>query len=302
MEKLTLALDWTPNINHIGFFVALEKDFYENRGINVSIIHPGTDDYSVTPAKKVELGKADFALCPTESIISYRTKSKPANLIAVAAVLQEDLSAIVVKEKSGIQSPKNLDTRTYASYEARYEDKIVKQMIRNDGGQGNIEIAYPKKLGIWDAFLEGIYDSTWVFTNWEGVATRNLEADLRYFKMKDYAIPYSYSPVIAARESEVTDKSESYRAFIEGSRQGFEFCKSNRKEAVEILSRQVPKTDAHIDLRAALDQTIPALDEDDNWGRMDRNRIQEFLDFIYENKMENKILRPEDIFTPELLD
>ena len=74
-KDLVLYLDWTPNINHIGFFVAKDLGFYENLGIRINILDPSTDDYKITPAKKVELGESDFALCPFESVISYRTKS-----------------------------------------------------------------------------------------------------------------------------------------------------------------------------------------------------------------------------------
>jgi ABC-type nitrate/sulfonate/bicarbonate transport system substrate-binding protein len=169
MHPITLALDWTPNINHIGFFVAQEKGFYSEQGVEVAITDPSADNYQITPAKKVELGQADFALCPTESIISYQTKSNPFALIAVAAILQEDLSAIVVKADSAIQSPRDLDGKVYASYNARYEDEIVRQMIRNDGGTGTIKIETPDKLGIWDTILDGTFDATWIFLNWEGV-------------------------------------------------------------------------------------------------------------------------------------
>lgn len=63
------------------------------------------DNYVVTPARNVALGKAHFGLDPTESIISYQTKQTPFLLMAIAAILQEDLSAIVVKKDSGINSP-----------------------------------------------------------------------------------------------------------------------------------------------------------------------------------------------------
>jgi ABC-type nitrate/sulfonate/bicarbonate transport system substrate-binding protein len=105
MTQLTLAIDWTSNINHIGFFIAQEKGFYRELDLEVNIVDPSADNYQTTSAKEVELGMADFALCPTESNISYRTKSKPFSLIANAAILKEDLSAIVVKSSSGIKSP-----------------------------------------------------------------------------------------------------------------------------------------------------------------------------------------------------
>ncbi len=301
MKKLTLALDWTPNINHIGFYVAQEKGFYKAFGVEMDIIDPSMDNYAVTPAKKVEIGDADCALCPTESIISYRTKSNPCDMVAIAAVLQKDLSAIVVKSDSGITSPKDLDGKSYASYQARYEDGIVKQMIKNDGGKGDIQIAYPEKLGIWDTLLENKFDSTWVFMNWEGVAANNLNTNLRYFQMEDYGIPYSYSPVIAARASKVLENSESYRAFIEASRKGFLYCKENPAEAVKILKSHVPQSDAHLDLSAALAASVDAFGNAENWGSIDPRIIQEFLDFIYGNDLESKKVIASDLFTTECL-
>jgi ABC-type nitrate/sulfonate/bicarbonate transport system substrate-binding protein len=150
MNKLRLALDWTANSNHIGFYVALEKGFYRDLELELELLTPDQDDYQVTPAKKVELGVADLALCPMESILSYRTKANPFPLIAIAAVLQEDLSAIVSLADKGFESPKSLDQKSYASYKAKYEDEIVKKMIQNDGGSGEIELLYPDKLGIWN--------------------------------------------------------------------------------------------------------------------------------------------------------
>ncbi|MEM1220713.1 MAG: ABC transporter substrate-binding protein [Bacteroidota bacterium] len=206
MNKIHLALDWTPNINHIGFFVAQAKGFYRDDDLQVDISDPSSDNYQTTPAKRVELGTADFALCPTESVISYRTKANSFPLVAVAALLQEDLSAIVVKADSGIESPKDLDGRTYSSYAARYEDGIVREMIKNDGGQGDLKVVYPDKLGIWNTLLEGVADATWIFVNWEGVAAEQTDVPLRSFRMKDYQIPYSYSPVIAANANVIEEK------------------------------------------------------------------------------------------------
>lgn len=73
---------------------------------------------------------------------------------SVAAVLQEDCSAIVTLQSSGISRPAQLDGRTYASYGARYEGRIVQQLIRNDGGKGEFQEATPGMLGIWNTLLK----------------------------------------------------------------------------------------------------------------------------------------------------
>jgi ABC-type nitrate/sulfonate/bicarbonate transport system substrate-binding protein len=300
MEHLTLALDWTPNINHIGFFVAKENGLYRDVGIELNIIDPSEDDYSLTPAKKVELGKANFALCPTESIISYRTKKEPFDLIAIAAVFQQDLSAIAVKESSNIFSPKDLDGKSYGSYEARYEDKIVQQMILNDGGKGAIEVSYPNKLGIWDRVIAGGCDATWVFLNWEGIEAENFEEKLRYFKMKDYGIPYSYSPVIAASEATLADKKSAYTAFLSATKKGFLQAAQHPTQAVEVLQKVIPLKDKNINLNKALAYSAPHFGNENNWGIMESKVISEFLEWVYEHKMEKQQLKPSTLFTNEL--
>ncbi|MEM6967064.1 MAG: ABC transporter substrate-binding protein [Bacteroidota bacterium] len=301
MNPLSLALDWTPNINHIGFFVAQEKGFYKNLGLDVKLIDPSDDNYQLTPAKKVELGLADFALCPTESVISYRTKAKPIELIAVAALLQEDLSAIVVKNDSSIQSPKDLDGKSYASYQARYEDEIVRQMIKNAGGKGNIEVNYPQKLGIWNTVLEGNFDATWIFMNWEGVEAESKEVDLTYFKMKDYNVPYSYSPVIATTAANIKTKRKAYVDFLTATKEGYLYSANHPEASAHLLKKSVPTHDQNIDLNKALAITKHHFGNREDWGKMKEEVISEFLHWIYERKLEVQKVGVAEIMTNELI-
>jgi len=301
MEKISLALDWTPNINHIGFFVAKEKEFYAQEGIEVALISPSEDDYSVTPAKKVELGKADFALCPMESILSYRTKETPFDLQAIAAIYQEDLSAIVCMKSSGISSPKQLDGKSYASYQAKYEDEIVKQMIINDGGQGTIEITYPRKLGIWETIIKDQYDSTWVFMNWEGVQAKSKGFELTAFKMDDFGVPYSYSPVIAASEKRALLRGATYKKFLKASKKGFLYTLENKKEAAELLTEFVSKSDSDIDLEAAIQASADAFGDQSTWGKMNQENVKKYLDWIYEKGLETKPVATEELVSNAFL-
>ncbi|MFK7783473.1 MAG: ABC transporter substrate-binding protein [Crocinitomicaceae bacterium] len=301
MKQLKLALDWTPNINHIGFFIAQEKGFYADLDLDVTIVSPANDDYQITPAKKVELGDADFAICPTESIISYRTKSSPFPLIAIAAVLQSDLSAIVTKKDVGINSPKDLDGKIYASYEARYEDGIVKELIKNDGGQGDLNITYPKKLGIWDNLLSGEADATWIFTNWEGVEAKKAGIDLNYFHLKDYDIPYSYSPVIAANGDLISEKKAEYSAFLEATKKGFLYCNENPTDAINILKQHLVESDRDFDLASALEETTPHFGNDASWGIIKDNVVSDFMVWLKQRNLEQSGITPAEIFTNECL-
>lgn len=298
---LKLAIDWTPNINHIGFFVADALSFYKENGLNIEIINPADDNYRLTPAKKVELGKADFALCPLESVLSYRVKDQPCMLMALAAMYQEDVSAIVVKDQT-INSPIDLDGKSYASYKARYEDKIVEQVIKNDGGKGSVNMLYPDKLGIWETVLKNKADATWIFTNWEGIQAQETNEQLSYFKLKDYDIPYSYSPVLVAEISNINRKKEAIKKFMNATKKGFLFSKDNPEKACVVLSKHVPKYDENINLIKALSASSPFFGDQDNWGMMDPTSVYTFLLWLHKNNLETTRFMPSDIITNEFLE
>ncbi|MGB3143680.1 MAG: ABC transporter substrate-binding protein [Maribacter sp.] len=284
MKKLKIALDWTANTNHTGFYVAQQKGFYREMGLDVEILTPDLDNYETTPAKKVELGKADFALCPFESVISYRTKKKPFDAVALATIFQEDISAIATLTDKNIQSPKDLDGLVYASYKARYEDEIVRQMIKNDEGKGAIEIVYPDKLGIWETIIKGKADATWIFKNWEGIRAKNEGIQLNLFSMKDYGIPYGYSPIIMASKSATESNLEEYLKFIKATKQGYLYAKENPKESVKIISPFVANQDKTIDLLESQEYTSPFYGDDKNWGILEKEKVDVFLDWL--NKMD----------------
>lgn len=300
MENIKIALDWTPNVNHIGFFVAQEKGYYSEANLEVAITSPADDDYAVTPAKKVELGKVDFALCPMESVVSYRTKENVFKLKAVSAIFKEDVSAIASLKENGIHSPRSLDGKIYASYQARYEDDIVRQMIRNDGGEGTIDISYPEKLGIWETLLKGRADATWIFLNWEGVEAENKGIALELFQMKDYDIPYSYSPVIATSEDLIEKRKGSYKKFIHASRKGFLEAINNPLAAAKILKEKIPVQDQGINLEQSIEISTSHMHKDNNWGLMDEENVAKYVEWLKKHGLETKISHLE-LFTNALL-
>ncbi len=295
-DEVNLYLDWTPNVNHIGFFVAKELGFYKDLEISVNILDPSADNYRVTSAKKVELGESDFALCPFESVISYRTKDKPFDLIAIAAILQKDLSAIAVID-SRIKSPRYLDNKTYASYGARYEDLIIKQMIINDGGKGTVDFKYPEKLGIWETLISKKQDSTWIFLNWEGIEAKNKNISLNYFKMRDFKIPYSYSPVIVGSEKFCNEHQELVKKFLLATKKGFLFSISSKNEAVDILSKFIPSHEKELNLKDALEETIKALLDNNSWGKIRESNVNEFVNWLKENGIVESNLSIKHLFT-----
>jgi ABC-type nitrate/sulfonate/bicarbonate transport system substrate-binding protein len=302
MRELKLALDWTPNTNHIGFFIAKDLGIYQNAGINLEILNPSEDNYQTTPGKKLEMNMADFAIAPFESVISLNNKPNKVEAVAVFAILQEDISSIVTLQDAGIQSPRDLDNKTYASYKARYEDHIVRKMIMNDNGKGDINIIYPDKLGIWNTLLGGKADATWIFDNWEGVEAETKNVKLAKFTLRDYHIPYGYSPVVLTKKENLLHRKEFFANFIKATREGFLFAKKDPAQAVSILKKYLSENDLNnIDLDKSLSITLPYLGNENNCGMMRPERVVSFLQWLVDHSLEDKIILTQDLFTNDLL-
>ncbi|EOD34351.1 hypothetical protein EMIHUDRAFT_98742 [Emiliania huxleyi CCMP1516] len=295
-EKIVVCLDWTPNTNHSGFFVAAADGLYERAGLDVEL-RSADANHQLTPARQVAAGQADFAVAPSESAISFSTTDRDVpRLVAVAALVQGDTSAIATLESSGIDRPAKLAGKRYASYDGRFEDPIVSQMVSNDGGDGSAvqfhsldshAYADADTMGagsVVASYLEkGRSDATWIFQAWEGVLAARAGQRLNLFELSDFDIPYGYSPVLLAHPSMATgERCEETRAFLAATAAGYAKAASDPKAAAAALCACGHPSLAD---RAFVEASAAALAAkylaaDGRWGRMEEGRWSAFVDFL----------------------
>mmetsp|Transcript_22254 Transcript_22254/g.58094 ORF Transcript_22254/g.58094 Transcript_22254/m.58094 type:complete len:364 (+) Transcript_22254:755-1846(+) len=306
LRRLTVALDWTPNTNHTGLYLAKAKGWFADASLDVRLRSPaefagsyispeaaeneaagGNADFP-TPCGLVAKGEADFAINSPEGCIGWNTSppgSARPKLTAVAALLQTQTSAIVTLASSGIDRPAKLDGKVYASYAARYEGRIVQKLVQADGGGGEyVEVPHPF-LQVWDLLKDGDADATWVFMGWEGVEARLRGVELNAFYLQDYGIPYGYAPVLMAHPELLSDEPAVTTAFLRAAARGYEYAAANPTEAAELLIAGA-KAENGVELEpelvhASQKELGPAyLDVDGKWGRMAEARWSEYLDWL----------------------
>ena len=314
-----VALEWTPNPNHIGFYIARAKGYYSDSNLSIELISPHIDGYKQTPGSRAISGNAEFAMGPTETAISSATtESEKIKLISVAALLQKSTSCIVTLESSGIDNISNI--RTCASYEGRFEMPIIHEMIRWNGGDPDklIEVV-PSKLNIWPSLMNNIVtedgvraESTWIFEQWEGVEAALNGINLNRFRLEDYGIPYGYSPILLCREDVLEKQMDAVKRFISATKRGYEYVKlENVDECTDILIRESGFEEIARQ-RDLVKKSLMYLIENDcysneegEWGKMDKNVWNTFLDWICDKnivtKRDGTIVKREELKIEDLM-
>eukprot|EP00471_Norrisiella_sphaerica_P007425 CAMPEP_0184490330 /NCGR_PEP_ID=MMETSP0113_2-20130426/17626_1 /TAXON_ID=91329 /ORGANISM="Norrisiella sphaerica, Strain BC52" /LENGTH=366 /DNA_ID=CAMNT_0026874167 /DNA_START=76 /DNA_END=1176 /DNA_ORIENTATION=+ len=301
-SKVSICLDWTPNTNHSGIYAAIHENYFKDEGIEMQIIEPSAKE-ELTPGRKVARGTATFAISSSESAVSFATTEKNVRLVAVAALLQGSTSSICTLSSSGIDRPAKLDGKRYASYDGRFEDAIVKQMVINDGGSGSVKFhsldfhGYADPETMEEGSVVASYlankesDSTWIFTHWEAVKASRRGTQLNVFTLEDYGIPYGYSPVLLANSETLEKNPDMIRGVLRALDKGYTFCAENPFRAAEILQLEA-KHPSLKDLEFLEESQMKIgnhylLGDDDEdegqWGRMDLSRWEAWVNFLFEH-------------------
>ena len=302
MLRVRLALDWAPNVNHSGIYAAVRHGWYKEAGVDLEIQH---HDFAESPATKLELGTADVALCSLDCLLNYRSRKEPLSVKAIAAVLQDDLASIAVLESSGIERPAQLDGKTHASYRACNKDATIACLVRNDGGKGELNFAYPDQATIWETLVKDKADSIWIFMNWQGVQAELAGVALRHFKMADYGIPFGYSPIMIANESLTTEQSDALKAFLTATGKGYAWAAEHPEKTTDILFDWAEEADKNkLFLQAAQAATSPHYisTKTGSWGHMEADKVEAYLKWRVELGLESTPFAVDTLVTNELLE
>lgn len=228
-----LALDWTPNTNHTGFFVARHEGWYDEAGVDLRILpYTGT-----TPEALMTGGQADCGISFQDSMTFAVAAGAP--IVSVMAILQKTGQEIAVLASSGIERPRELDGKVYAGFGYPNEVPTVRAVIEADGGEGEFRVV-TLDTAAYEALYAGRADFVITFTAWEGVEAGLRDIELRTFRFTDHGFPEFYQVVLACDRRWLEREPELAAAFVGATVRGFEFADARPDEAAAILVEENP--------------------------------------------------------------
>ena len=282
-EKITFVLDWTPNTNHTGLYVAQNQGYFEEEGLEVEIVQPPEDGADALVAS----GKAQFGVSFQDSMAPGVAGENALPTTAVAALVQHNTSGIISRKGEGMDTPKGMEGKKYATWDAPVEKAMVKNVVEQDGGDfSKVEMIPSTVTDEVSALKSKSVDSIWVFYAWAGVATEVAGLETDYFAFKDMNPVFDYyTPVVIANNSFLEEKPETAKAFLKALKKGYEFAIEKPEEAAKILCEASPELDEKLVLASQEYLKDEYKAEVEQWGYIDPARWNAFYQWLNDNDL-----------------
>ena len=295
---VTFILDWVPNTNHTGIFVAEANGYFKEAGLAVNIIQPG----EVYPEAAVASGVADFGISFQEYVTLSRADEIP--IVSIAAVLQHNTSGFASAANLNVTSPADFEGLRYGSFGTPFEDPTLEVLMNCMGGDfSQLEIVNTGWADPLALIAERQIDMAWIFYGWQGFGAQQQGIDLNIVMMKDYfdCIPDYYTPVVIASENIIANKPEVAKALMEALTRGYNFAIQNPDEAAELLLAAVPELDT--ELVSASQHWLSEYYQADatRWGEQKESVWQDYADWMVVHSILSAPISVSDAFTNEFL-
>ncbi|MBR7832829.1 ABC transporter substrate-binding protein [Actinospica durhamensis] len=280
LTQVSLALDWTPNTNHTGIYVAQQLGYFAQRGLDLRIVPYG----STAPEVLVSTHKADFGISYQDGLTEAAVSG--GDIVSVFAITQKTDVCIGVRADSSITSPAQLDGKTYAGYGGPMEVPMLQYVIKAAGGTGQFKNV-TLNTDAYQALYAGQADFAMPEPTWEVIQAAMVGKPLRTFDVTAYGFPAIYSAIIASSNRYLVGNGDLARRFLAAIEEGYAYATAHPTEAANLLiqaNESVLGTQRALVLKSAqLEASEYYKDTAGQIGYQSQDRWQALTDFMFRN-------------------
>lgn len=269
-KKVEFLLDWLPNTNHTGLFVALDKGYFKELGIDFKIINASEESTSdLVINNKAALG------IYYQDYLSHKL-AKGANVTAVASLIEHNTSGI-------LSSKKLEDIKTYGTYNYPLEIAIIKSILKN------VKLLPNNDFSIVASLENNMFDSAFAYYGWDGVMANN--KGYNFYYLKDFGFDF-YTPIIIANNEFLQNNKKLVKQTLKAIKKGYIYAIKHPDESAKILIKYNPELAKNKDLILASQKYLSSVyaSNPEKWGEIDSKRWNEFYNWVNnQNILKEKI-------------
>lgn len=291
LQDFDIVLDWYPNAVHSFIYVAMEKGYYEEEGLNVNVQFPSNtnDAISLTAA-----GQADAGLYyQTNTVSTAANQNIPIKVIGT--VVQHPLNIVMSTGESGINGAKDLKGKIVGYPGTPDNEVFIKAMMEHNGLKYEDVTMQDVGFDLNTALITGNVDAIiGGYINHEYPTLLQEGYDVTYFDITDEGIPDYEELVLVTGEKQIEEESDKLEAFIRASKKGFEDMKKDPQAALDTLLKYQDESNYPLDPeieKASMEILLPLMESDEQaFLTVNEQSWTDTIDWLNEQGLlENKI-------------
>jgi ABC-type nitrate/sulfonate/bicarbonate transport system substrate-binding protein len=276
-RNVTVMLDWTPNTNHSGLYLALANGWYTAAGLDVELLQPGEQGGLPALASR----DADFAISVQEALIPARAQGAP--VVSVAAIIASNTSSLIALADEGIARPQDLAGHRYGGFGGDLETELIRTLVECDGGDPDaVEFVEVGNVDYRAGLERDFFDFVWIFDGWDGIRLRQAGLEVTGLPFDEYfdCIPDWYTPLLATSEQAIADDPEMVGDFVAVTSRGYQAAIEDPAAAADALLEAAPELDEALVRESADLLAGEYAAEGRPWGMQDEEVWRDFTEFL----------------------
>lgn len=280
LTKVSLALDWFPWSNHAGLYVARERGYFAEEGLDVEIFTPGDPS---TVLQTVASGRDDFGISYQTDVLISRQVGVP--VVSVMALVQHPLNSVMALETSGISTPKDLVGKKIGSPAIPSDEFLLGSMLKSEGKTISdielINVGYSLVPALISGEVDAIIGAYWVH---ESISAVNQGFPVNIMRLEEHGVPDFYELVIVANEHRIAKNPDLVQRFVRGASRGYQDAIADPRGAVQLLKDVRPEVDLEIE-NPGVDLLAPMWEPDrgQSFGWQEEARWVDYAQWLEES-------------------
>lgn len=283
LEDFSVVLDWYPNAIHSFLYVAQEKGYFAEEGLNLVVNFPSnTNDGISMPAA----GRADLGIYYLQDAILTAVE-EDVPIVSVGSMVQESLNVVIALKESGIDGAEDLVGKKIGYAGTALSEAQIECMLEKAGVSAEECELIDVGFDLLTATTTGQVDATiGNMVNHEVPQLEEQGIEINYFFPTDFGVPEYYELVFLAGQDAVENNPEKLQKFLRAAKKGFDFMKENPEEALQILldnqnAENFPLSETVE--KASMDMLLPAMEKEGQpFMYQDMSVWQDNADWLYE--------------------
>jgi putative hydroxymethylpyrimidine transport system substrate-binding protein len=301
-QPFSLTLDFYPNPDHAGIYMAQRRGYFDEAGLNLSISAPADPS---APIRLLAAGQTDLAISYEPEVVLAREKGL--DVVAIGALVNRPLTSMIWLRKSGIKGVADLKGKTIATAGIPYQDAFLKTILARAKLTPEDVKSVNVGFGLLPALISGSAEAMLGgYSNVEGVDLRERGKAPVVTPVDRLGVPTYDELVLVARRQSVEEDPEEFRLFIAALERGTRAAVEDPKEATAaVLAANhdlEPKLTA-AEVKATLPLLAPPGESANGepYGFMDPAEWTEFAGWMRDNELVSTLFNPGELLSNDYL-